>query len=102
MRVDLLDREYPPHLRRRMSPNSQQCSGPTPTCACAPSTGHEQGVTTGYAARLAGEWAILLSRMFWPTTCPMARDCVGADLVHSSTWYANAASLRRSTGCLTY
>ncbi len=95
MRVDLLTREYPPHvyggagvhvvgltrvLRRRLDVQVHCFDGPRPG---------EEGVT-GYdeLAELAGANAALRTL---GVDLAMAADVDGTDLVHSHTWYANLA-----------
>ena len=93
MRVDLLTREYPPHiyggagvhvtelasvLREHVDVRVRAFDGPR----------DEQGVT-GYDALGGGVGEASLDVL--AHNLPMARDCVGADLVHSHTWYANMA-----------
>jgi starch synthase len=93
MRVDLLTREYPPHiyggagvhvtelaavLRRYIDVEVRAFDGPR----------DEQGVT-GYEALGGGVGEASLDVL--AHNLPMARDCVGTDLVHSHTWYANMA-----------
>ncbi|GIJ00229.1 glycogen synthase (ADP-glucose) [Sediminihabitans luteus] len=94
MRIDLLSREYPPHvyggagvhvaelsavLRRRLDVRVRCFDGPR----------DEPGVT-GYAPppTLAGGDATLAT---FGVDLQMAADVAGADLVHSHTWYANLA-----------
>jgi len=92
MRVDLLTREYPPNvyggagvhvtelaraLRSRLDVWVRCYDGPR----------GEAGVD-GYAlAEPTGDAALDVLA----TGLPMARDCDGADIVHSHTWYANMA-----------
>ena len=93
MRVDILTREYPPHiyggagvhvnelakvLRERMDVEVRAFDGPR----------DDPGVT-GYVALGGGVGDASLDVI--AHNLPMARDCVGADLVHSHTWYANLA-----------
>ncbi len=95
MRVDLLTREYPPHvyggagvhvvgltrvLRRRLDVRVHCFDGPRPG---------EEGAT-GYdeLAELAGANAAL---RILGVDLAMAADVDGTDLVHSHTWYANLA-----------
>ena len=94
MRVDILSREYPPQvyggagvhvaelvraLRARGDIDARvRCFGGP----------REEAGTTGYAdlAELASANAAIRSL---GVDLAMADDCVGADLVHSHTWYAN-------------
>lgn len=95
MRVDLLTREYPPHvyggagvhvvgltgvLRRRLDVRVHCFDGPRP--------GEER--VTGYdePAELAGANAALRTL---GVDLAMAAGVEGTDLVHSHTWYANLA-----------
>jgi starch synthase len=93
MRVDLLTREYPPHiyggagvhvtelaavLREHIEVRVRAFDGAR----------DEPGVT-GYEALGGGVGDASLDVL--AHNLPMARDCVGADLVHSHTWYANMA-----------
>lgn len=93
MRVDLLTREYPPHiyggagvhvtelaavLRHHVDVRVRAFDGPR----------DEAGVT-GYEALGGGVGDASLDVI--AHNLPMARDCAGADLVHSHTWYANMA-----------
>ena len=93
MRADLLTREYPPHiyggagvhvtelaavLRSRIDVRVRAFDGPRT----------EEGVT-GYEALGGGVGDPSLDVL--AHNLPMARDCAGADLVHSHTWYANMA-----------
>jgi len=93
MRVDLLTREYPPHiyggagvhvtelaavLRQHVDVRVRAFDGPR----------DEPGVT-GYEALGGGVGDASLDVL--AHNLPMARDCAGADLVHSHTWYANMA-----------
>lgn len=94
MRVDLLTREYPPHvyggagvhvaelsrvLRRHVDVRVRAFDGPR----------DEEGVT-GYdvPAELEGADAVLRT---FGVDLLMADDAAGADVVHSHTWYANLA-----------
>jgi starch synthase len=93
MRVDILSREYPPHvyggagvhvtelaavLRKHMDVEVRCFDGP-----------REASGVTGYDAPGGGIGDAALDVL--ATDLPMARDCAGADLVHSHTWYANMA-----------
>jgi starch synthase len=106
MRVDLLTREYPPHvyggagvhvaeLARVLArhadvrvrcfdgPREAAAEGPAATVGGAP-------VVTGYAVpeELAGRDAALAT---FGVDLQIAGDVDGADVVHSHTWYANLA-----------
>ncbi|MDN4473101.1 glycogen synthase [Demequina zhanjiangensis] len=91
MRVDILTREYPPFvyggagvhvnelaavLRNRVDVQVRAFDGPR----------DEPGVT-GYTALGGGVGDASLDVL--AHNLPMAKDCHGADLVHSHTWYAN-------------
>jgi starch synthase len=93
MRIDILSREYPPHvyggagvhvnelarvLREHLEVRVRAFDGPR----------EEDGVT-GYSALGGGVGDASLDVI--AHNLPMARDCEGADLVHSHTWYANMA-----------
>src|SRR5690625_933886 len=94
MRVDLLTREYPPHvyggagvhvtalarvLRRRIEVQVRCFDGPR----------QEEGVH-GYIEPETLSGANQALRTFG-VDLAMAADVAGADLVHSHTWYANLA-----------
>lgn len=92
MRVDLLTREFPPFvyggagvhvselfrvLKKRMDARVR----------CFDGHRDEKGVE-GYSLQtMTGDAALDVLAM----NLPMTRDCAGADLVHSHTWYANGA-----------
>ncbi|WNM26098.1 glycogen synthase [Demequina capsici] len=93
MRADILTREYPPFvyggagvhvnelaavLRGRVDVRVRAFDGPR----------DEPGVT-GYTALGGGVGDAALDVL--AHNLPMAKDCQGADLVHSHTWYANMA-----------
>ncbi|WP_062078613.1 glycogen synthase [Demequina globuliformis] len=93
MRADILTREYPPHiyggagvhvtelaavLREHMDVEVRAFDGPR----------EDQGVT-GYDPLGGGVGDASLDVL--AHNLPMAKDCEGADLVHSHTWYANMA-----------
>ena len=93
MRVDILTREYPPHvyggagvhvnelaavLRAHADVRVRAFDGPR----------DEPGVT-GYTALGGGVGDASLDVL--AHNLPMAKDCAGTDLVHSHTWYANMA-----------
>jgi alpha-maltose-1-phosphate synthase len=92
MRVDLLSREYPPHvyggagvhvselarvLRKHIDVRVRCFDGPR----------EEEGVEGYSLSTPIGDAALDTLA----TDLPMARDCQGADIVHSHTWYANGA-----------
>ncbi len=93
MRIDLLTREYPPHvyggagvhvnelakvLREHLEVRVRAFDGP-----------RDEERVTGYTALGGGVGDASLDVL--AHNLPMARDCEGADLVHSHTWYANMA-----------
>lgn len=93
MRVDLLTREYPPHvyggagvhvnelarvLRDSLDVRVRCFDGP-----------RDQAGVTGYSALGGGVGDAALDVL--AHNLPMAQDCAGADVVHSHTWYANMA-----------
>src|SRR5690554_7311959 len=93
MRVDLMTREYPPHvyggagvhvaelaavLRERIDIEVRAYDGP-----------RDQPGVTDYEALGGGVGDPSLDVL--AHNLPMAKDCEGADLVHSHTWYANMA-----------
>lgn len=101
MRVDLLTREYPPHiyggagvhvaelaavLAQRTEVHVRCFDGPRPD---AP-TGPGLPIVTGYDVPAGLENANPALRTFG-VDLPIAQDVAGADLVHSHTWYANMA-----------
>ncbi|PWD49544.1 glycogen synthase [Serinibacter arcticus] len=104
MRVDLLTREYPPHvyggagvhvtelaavLAESLDVRVRCFDGPRPDQPdLVPDAGRP--VVTGYAAIPALEGANAALATFG-VNLPMAQDVAGADLVHSHTWYANLA-----------
>ncbi|MBN2177167.1 MAG: glycogen synthase [Demequinaceae bacterium] len=92
MRIDILTREYPPHvyggagvhvaelakvLRERLDVRVRCFDGSRQEPGVE---GYTLGFSTGDAAL-----DVLAQDL------PIARDCEGADLVHSHTWYANGA-----------
>jgi len=92
MRTDLVVREYPPHvyggagthvselvkvLKPRLEVRVRCFDGPREEDGVE---GYSLGATTGNAAL-----DVLALNL------PMARDCEGADVVHSHTWYGNGA-----------
>ncbi len=93
MRVDILTREYPPFvyggagvhvnelaavLRNRVDVQVRAFDGP-----------RDDAGVTGYTALGGGVGDASLDVL--AHNLPMAKDCHGADLVHSHTWYANMA-----------
>ncbi|UNX56074.1 glycogen synthase [Georgenia sp. TF02-10] len=107
MRVDLLTREYPPHvyggagvhvtelarvLRRHVDVRVHAFDGPRPAAGTDGTDDGGGGLVpvTGYQepAELAGANAALRT---FGVDLLMAADLAGTDLVHSHTWYANLA-----------
>jgi starch synthase len=106
MRVDLLTREYPPHvyggagvhvaelarvLARRVDVHVRCFDGPRPDGSRPEGdVGPGEPAVTGYdvPAELAGGDAALAT---FGVDLQMAGDVAGADVVHSHTWYANLA-----------
>ncbi|TNU76646.1 glycogen synthase [Miniimonas arenae] len=101
MRVDLLTREYPPHvyggagvhvaelaavLAEHLDVRVRCFEGPRPDAPSGPGL----PTVTGYSAlaELAGANAALATL---GVDLTIAQDVGGADLVHSHTWYANMA-----------
>ncbi|WP_062134238.1 glycogen synthase [Demequina aestuarii] len=93
MRADILTREYPPHiyggagvhvtelaavLGQHIDVEVRAFDGP-----------RDEPHVTGYEALGGGVGDAALDVL--AHNLPMARDCEGADLVHSHTWYANMA-----------
>lgn len=93
MRVDLLTREYPPHiyggagvhvtelaavLRQHLDVRVRAFDGP-----------RDAPGVSGYDALGGGVGDAALDVL--AHNLPMAKDCSGASLVHSHTWYANMA-----------
>ncbi len=93
MRVDLLTREYPPHiyggagvhvaelaavLRRHIDVEVRAFDGQ-----------RDEAHVTGYEALGGGVGDASLDVL--AHNLAMAKDCAGADVVHSHTWYANMA-----------
>jgi starch synthase len=96
LRVDLLTREYPPHVYggagvhvAELSAVLRPLADVRVRCFDGPREGAEPGVT-GYAVpgELAGANPALATL---GVDLQMADDVAGADLVHSHTWYANMA-----------
>lgn len=93
MRVDLLTREYPPHVYGGAGVHVEELarvlrSHVDVRVRCFEGSRDEPGVT-GYAALGGGVGDASLDVL--AHNLPMAHDCAGADLVHSHTWYANMA-----------
>ncbi|TGO04451.1 putative glycogen synthase, ADP-glucose transglucosylase [Serinibacter arcticus] len=101
MRVDLLTREYPPHVYggagvhvTELAAVLAESTDVRVRCFDGPRDGAPSGpglpTVTGYSAdpALAGANAALGT---FGVNLPMAQDVAGADLVHSHTWYANLA-----------
>ncbi|MCB2175036.1 MAG: glycogen synthase [Actinomycetales bacterium] len=94
MRVDLLTREYPPHVYGGAGVHVAELSAVLRRHAdvrvrCFDGPRDAEGVT-GYdvPAELAGANPALATL---GVDLQIAQDCAGADLVHSHTWYANMA-----------
>ncbi|WP_265523657.1 glycogen synthase [Oerskovia flava] len=94
MRVDLLTREYPPHVYGGAGVHVAELSAVLRPhvdvrVRCFDGPRSEEGVT-GYSvpAVLAGANAALGT---FGVDLEMSGDVAGADLVHSHTWYANLA-----------
>ena len=92
MRVDLLSREYPPYvyggagvhvaeLARVMRPLADV------RVRCFDGPRDEVGVEGYTLGNATGDPALDVIAL----GLPMARDCAGADIVHSHTWYGNMA-----------
>lgn len=96
MRVDILSKEYPPNIYGGAGVHVSELTkalrarGDVDVQVRAFGAPVEEPGTTGYPdlAEL-GEANAALKTMGVDLT--MAQDCVGADLVHSHTWYANFA-----------
>jgi starch synthase len=93
MRVDLLTREYPPHVYGGAGVHVEELarvlrSHMDVRVRCFDGPRDEPGVT-GYGALGGGVGDASLDVL--AHNLPMAHDCAGADLVHSHTWYANMA-----------
>jgi starch synthase len=93
MRVDLLTREYPPHVYGGAGVHVQELARVLRAeldvrVRCFDGAREEPGVT-GYGALGGGVGDASLDVI--AHNLPMARDCAGADVVHSHTWYANMA-----------
>jgi starch synthase len=92
VRVDLLTREYPPHVYGGAGVHVSELATVLRNRAdvrvrCFDGTRDEPGVE-GYTLNTAtGDAALDVLAL----NLPMARDCAGADIVHSHTWYANGA-----------
>ncbi|WP_168581544.1 glycogen synthase [Gephyromycinifex aptenodytis] len=96
MRVDILSKEYPPHIYGGAGVHVAELvkalrgrGDVDARVRCFGGPRDEQG-TTGYAdiAELAQANATVQTL---GVDLAMASDCLGADLVHSHTWYANMA-----------
>src|SRR5690606_41555565 len=93
MRVDILTREYPPHVYGGAGVPVEELAHVLREALdvrvrCFDGRGDEPGVT-GYGALGGGVGDAALDVL--AHNLPMARDCAGADIVHSHTWYANMA-----------
>ena len=94
MRVDLLTREFPPHVYGGAGVHVAELSAVLKKhldvrVRCFDGPRDAEGVT-GYDAPAAFADANAALRTFGIDLL-MAGDCAGADLVHSHTWYANLA-----------
>src|SRR6187399_3619533 len=93
MRIDILTREYPPHVYGGAGVHVDQLAHVLRAdldvrVRCYDGPRQAPGVT-GYAALGGGVGDASLDVL--AHNLPMAADCAGADLVHSHTWYANMA-----------
>ena len=94
MRVDILTKEYPPHIYGGAGVHvaelvrALRSRGDIDARVRAFGPPREEEGTTGYPdpVELAGANNALISM---GVDLAMAQDCAGADLVHSHTWYAN-------------
>lgn len=92
MRVDLLTREYPPHVYGGAGVHVAELAKalrPRLDLRVRCFDGHRsekgvEGYSLGFATGNASLDVIAQS-------LPMARDCAGADVAHSHTWYSNGA-----------
>ncbi|WP_420115035.1 glycogen synthase [Pseudactinotalea sp.] len=96
MRVDLLTREYPPHVYGGAGVHVTELARVLRThadvrvrCFEGPREGAEEGVT-GYADPVGLSEANAALRTLG-VDLEMAADVAGADVLHSHTWYANMA-----------
>ncbi len=92
MRVDLLTREYPPHVYGGAGVHVTELARALRSrvdvwVRCYDGPRGEAGVDGYTLAEPLGDAALDVLA----TGLPMARDCAGADLAHSHTWYANMA-----------
>ncbi len=93
MRVDILTREYPPHVYGGAGVHVEELAhvlreSLDVRVRCFDGPRDEPGVT-GYGALGGGVGDAALDVL--AHNLPMAHDCAGADIVHSHTWYANMA-----------
>jgi starch synthase len=93
MRVDILTREYPPFIYGGAGVHVAELAKVLRShvdvyVRAFDGTRDEQGVT-GYLALGGGVGEASLDVL--AHNLPMANDCIGTDLVHSHTWYANMA-----------
>lgn len=96
VRVDILSKEYPPAVYGGAGVHVAELTralrarGDTDVRVRCFGDPRDEGGTTGYPdpAGLAGANPALVTM---GVDLAMAADCVGADLVHSHTWYANFA-----------
>jgi len=92
MRVDLLTREYPPHIYGGAGVHVTELAAVLRghidvRVRCFDGPREAPGVTGYSVPEPLGDATLDVLA----TNLPMARDCAGADLVHSHTWYANMA-----------
>ncbi|PKQ26016.1 MAG: glycogen synthase [Actinobacteria bacterium HGW-Actinobacteria-4] len=93
MRVDILTREYPPHIYGGAGVHVTELAAVLRShvdveVRCFDGPRDDTGVT-GYDSADSRVRDAALRVL--ATNLPMAQDCAGADLVHSHTWYANMA-----------
>lgn len=93
MRIDLLTREYPPHIYGGAGVHVTELAAVLRDhvdvrVRCFDGPREAEGVT-GYDALGNGVGESALDVL--ATNLPMAKDCEGADVIHSHTWYANMA-----------
>jgi starch synthase len=93
MRVDILTREYPPHIYGGAGVHVSELARVLRAdldvqVRCFDGPRDDAGVT-GYGPLGGGVGEASLDVI--AHNLPMANDCAGADLVHSHTWYANMA-----------
>src|SRR5450631_1712641 len=96
MRADILSKEYPPHVYGGAGVHvaelvrALRARGDVDTRVRCFGGPREEVGTTGYAdlPELSSANAAISTL---GVDLAMVRDCLGADLVHSHTWYANLA-----------